>query len=214
MASAAPWLLLVVMLARQWSVAGGPTPAAGQLIAAGGGLRSWLDAPRAYLLHAGVGHLLINAGLSLLFGAAWCYIGRLGDPSESSFVRGPIRVFAATVLAALAGAASLSIAAALTPEARVGASGGVHALLGGLLVAVWIRRHQLLEPLRAGLLRNLLLVTVPLVGLQLIGSDGIDWLAHVLGFALGFPLAWLVERPRGLAVGAIATIGWFVAAAA
>lgn len=200
------------MVVRQWLTPGGPTPAAEQLIAAGGGLGSWRDGPRAYLLHANLTHLLINIALSVFLGALWCHLGRFGDPTDRTFVRGPLRIFAATLLAILAGTLSLTLAAALTPEARVGASGGVYALVAGLLVAVWLRRHQLPKPLRARLLPNLTLVTVPFVGLQFIGGDGVDWLSHILGFALGFPLAVLCERPRGVLVGAVIAGAWFIIA--
>jgi membrane associated rhomboid family serine protease len=81
----------------------------------------------------------------------------------------------------------------------VGASGGVFALVGAFGVAVWRLRFPLLADTR----RRLLVVLAVMVGVDfMIGfcEPLVDELAHVIGFAAGTALAWVVRwraQPAG-----------------
>lgn len=136
----------------------------------------WLDGEywrflAAGFLHFGPMHIVTN-GICLI---AW------GIPLERMF--GTIRLLILYLGSIVAGACG-SIFLHADPFVSAGASGGTSGLLGGLLAL------QLLG--RIGLPISFFMVNIGLNIAVALFAPGIDWQAHLGGFAGGIILGWLL----------------------
>ncbi len=184
---------LLALMALQQAAVGGLGPVAPEvLVTHGGALAGWHDAPKAFATHAGGVHLATNLVLAALFAGLWVRLG----------ARVPCRGLGAVGLFVFAGALALLLAQSLTPAARVGASGGVHALLGALVPAIVARREAFADPRSrriaiAGTVGGVALLLV--VGASQVGP--VDHAAHGIGAGLGVVGGVALERwPRAAAV--------------
>lgn len=200
-----PMGLLFVALGISQTASVGWAPTSSALIAAGADLSAPLAAPRAFGLHAGALHAFSNAVLLLLFAMLW---GRL-----AVFVRPAPRVeLGPLALALVAGPVSLALSAALDGAPRVGASGGVNALLGGLPVLAFSAHRALPGLLPAATAWAVTGLCVALLALGATLPVNVDALSHLIGFALGAAMSRLALRPyAALALGTTAA-AWWVAA--
>ena len=194
----------------------GPAPEGSGLLAASGGVPTWVSAPRALAVHGSWVHLAFNVVTAAVVASLWVALGRI-DPLGRGLAD---RALTALGLAVVSGAASLALAAALDGGARVGASGGLHGLLGALVAGLWLRARaaegddrRRRRALGAGALMALALPLFMWLGLHLgSGGRGVDHVSHGLGLVLGLLLGPVAEHPRASrALGAVAA-GWCVLA--
>lgn len=197
------WLLAAAVVGASLTVAIaiGDTADAGVLVRAGALARGLVDAGEWWrmvsclFVHAGTGHLLVNA-LGLVV---------LGLLVEDIF--GAARMTAIFAVSGLAGALASYLASPVGLSA--GASGAVLGLLGALFVEITWHREHYAAAWKRGLWGALIVIAVSQLGFGAL-SDVFDQWAHggglVAGAALGAALSptarW--RRPGAIAARAIA----------
>lgn len=179
-------ILLLIVLTFGVEVLAGGTDDAQVLLRLGANfppyileLGQWWRLLTSALIHIGLLHLAVNAW------ALW----QLGRLSEMSF--GPHLTLVLFVFTALTGSA-LTL---LTVKISAGASGALFGLEGAL-VAFFLRHRERLTHAGKQLLGQLLLWSALMLVFSF-SAPGIDWLAHVGGFAGGLLVGWALP-PRGI----------------
>lgn len=195
-------LLLAIGLGYLWElgVAGGPGslvlgPSGGALFDAGAmyppaiAAGQWWRLGSSIFLHAGLLHLLMNAYVLWIFGAAIeREIGRAAT----------IAVFLATGIFASATSFTFSGANVI----GVGASGAIFGMVGAFIAYNYLRRHHVMAQARLRAAMSMLLLNV-IIGFTI---PSIDWRAHLGGLVAGLVAGYAVDpsRPPGVRRASIA----------